>query len=270
MKNTCKRVLSLVLMLMLVVSLAAPAFAYDNLNAKSGKVTVYLTSKTDKYCSLQIAQWSGNETNYTIKKPTVTAGTSGATLRNFSLSRTTYTYNYYGDSPSTNKSYNGYASVSLDVEKAGTAKIKYTVGGVSKTINLTIKNYVNPIKTITLTGANNSQNFASRTKNSNYMSQYYDDFKPVMLNANTKSAKLKVVPADGWKITNVDLEDVTTGLERSISNYNTPMSSATISWGTLNAKHNYNVYANLVNTSNGATQYVNYLIHGANADDNYY
>ena len=253
-------------MLLLVMSIAVPAFAYENLNAKEGKQVVYLDSKDDNYVYFQIAQWSGNETNYSIKKPTVSKGTSGAVLRSFQLSRTTSEYNYYGDYPSTSNSYNGYAHVNLDIEKAGTAKITYTIGGVKKTINLTIKDYVNPIKTVTLTGVNSGKNFKSKVNSNSYMSTS----KALALKATTKSAKLVVKPIDGWKLESVSLQDTTTGLGREIYNYDSLMTSATINWGTLNAKHNYRISVYSVNTENGCSISNTFYIHGANADANFY
>ena len=268
MKHALKQCILFTLVLALILGFAATASAvYIDVNAKEGRHVVYLSGKNSKFVDFTIATWKGSKT-FTIKKPTIVPGTSGASLCRFDSSQTTSTSvpshpadNLEGGS--VGPYYDGSASVRLNIEKAGTAKIKYKIDGKTKTIDLVIKPYVNPVKCVTLNGINDGNSFAAMTKTKNYM----DPNAALSLKAKTTGAKLKMTAADGWKIKSLSLESQY-GSMRSISR-SSPTNSAAITWGTLYANRNYKITACLVNTKNGATQTVGYYIHGVKSADRY-
>ena len=263
--KTSKRVLSLVLMLLLVMSIAVPAFA--EVTPNTGTQIQYLSRKVadGNYSYIWIDLASGYE-SFTIKRSSVKvadAGTTKATVYSFEKRTSQYDYKWNDAWEDGNPNYSYEAGIRVGA--AGTATISYKIGTTTYKTKVKVLNYVNPIKSVTLTGVNSGKSFAAKTKNQSYM----DTSKALALNAKTKSAKLAVKPIDGWKLRYVTLTDVTTGLSREIYNNKTGMTSATINWGTLSVGHNYRISVTCVNTKNDATQSITYYIHGASADNNY-
>ena len=217
MKRMSKRILALAAVLLLVAAMAAPALAAGDITPVTGTQIVYRSTKSG-VGEVEIELASGTK-NFTIKRSDVkvTAGGTGAKLVSFrknSWSNESLYESDYSASGKWTSDQHGNArcsySATLRVSAAGTATVSYKIG--SKTYKTTIKvlNYVNPVKSITLTGVNGGKTFASLTKSAVYPS------KSLTLKSNPKTSALKITPASGWKITEVYFNDETSGVSRSI------------------------------------------------------
>ena len=270
MKKTAKRVVSLVLVMLLVMSMGASVLAAGKVTPIKGTQTVYLSSKSTEYSQwVNIALASGTK-NFTIKLDTVkvSKGTAKATLEQISKNRNIWSYQeeYRNGSGKwrkiSSKSTNCDYSVGLRVQKTGTATVKYKIGSKSYSIKLKVLSYRNPVKSITVTGINGGKNFASLTKNERYATDQ-------TLPKDVSSASVKVTPAKGWKVTWVSLDEYGgNGKYRYIS-CDEGLTTASLSCGKLSASNNYHVGVEFVNVSNGATMYLWYYINGANAGTGY-
>ena len=260
MKHKTKRILSLVLMLVLIMSITVPAFAAASIWTPTEPITLFRTrSSGTSTVYFDIAtSWE----NFTIKRSSVKVipGDTGAKMVSFHKNITLYQGQFLNESGTWDKkdTGNGYHyRVGIQVSNKGTATVKYKIGNENYSFKAKVLNYKNPVKTITLTGINGGKNFAWLTKETT-------DPAPVMLPATAKNAKLTVKAIDGWSIKQIYIEDSTTGQFRVLGN-NSGMTSGTINWGTLNAKHNYFVEAQIYNIKYDFTQYIQYSFNGANA-----
>ncbi len=262
MNKTMKRVLTLALAMLMLLSLTVTAFADDGeVYPATGTVTVYRTDKSgESYVTVTLA--SGSK-NFTIKRSSVTVkpGTTGAALVEFNKHRDIVDGEYDYGMGQWDKGgwYDCNYTATLRVSAAGTATVKYKIGTTSYTLKVKVLDYVNPVKTITLTGVNSGKSFAARTNPSTYAT------KSLALKKTTKNAVLKVTAKSGWKINSVGIQDQTTGAVRIFANYS-GVSSATLKWGTLNKAHIYSIELELVNTKNGASMTVSYSVIGSAAE----
>ncbi len=269
MNKTLKRVLTLALALMMLLSLSVAAFADEGeVYPVTGTVTIYLDRNTNQYPgsqSLWLALASADK-SFTIKRSSVkvTAGTAEAQLYAFEKSFYGYDEQYDWSGEQTwegESSYRSYDySIGVHVSKPGTFTVKYKIGTTSYSFKVKVLQYVNPVKTITLTGVNGGSSFAARTKY-----EYSNSADRLSLPAKKTNTSLKVTAKDGWKFTNIQFRDTTKGTYRSYSCSGSPVSSFTLKCGTLYANRRYQVSLNLINTKNGATQYLYYYIDGAKA-----
>lgn len=252
-----RRVFSLVLTLLIILSAAIPAFAEDS------QITIY--AKTKKNVQLYRLNKSGVSTvtitlaestkNFTIKRSTikVTPGTAGAALYRL------YKNADVKEEAETGKNIRGTFgySIDLDIAKAGNAKVSYKLNGETYSFKVKVLDYENPIKTFKITGIKNGKNIASMVNNS-----IHADTIPI--NTSIKNAKVNVVPAEGWKIKYIEIDDTTTNQYRVLGT-DGKMLSGTINWGTLNIKHNYKIRVWLGNDKNDFTHIITYNLHGAKA-----
>ena len=265
MKKTSKRVISLVLVILLAMSMTASVMAAGKVTPIKGTQTVYLSSKeVYDYNYVSIALASGTK-SFTIKPETVKvkAGTAGAKLEEVRKNKwtTTYREEYRVGSSSkwkkyTSKSTNCSYYADLYVKKAGTATVKYKIGSKSYSTKLKVLAYKNPVKSITLTGVNGGKSFASLTKNQRYPS------RNLQFTSNVSSATLKVVPAKGWKITDVTFYAYGDSYYYRDLGCSEGLSSATLKCGKMQLGNSYEVSVECMNTSNGAYMYVWYPIYG--------
>ena len=266
MNKTSKRVISLVLVILLAMSMTASAMAAGKVTPIKGTQTVYLSTKNiDDYSWVEVTLATGTK-NFTIKRETVKvkAGTAGAKLQEVNKYRwsSSYQEEYRVGSSSkwkkyTSKSTDCNYSAWLRVKKAGTATVKYKIGSKSYSTKLKVLAYKNPVKSITMTGVNGGKNFASLTKN-----QRYPD-KALQFTSNVSNSTIKVVPAKGWKVTEVYFNawGENSSYSRSIG-CSEGLSSATLKCGKLQVGGSYEAYVELMNTSNGAYMYLWYNIYG--------
>lgn len=245
--------------LVLTLAMSLPAFAAA-ITPSTKTETKYMSSNDGTaWVSVDLA--TGSKA-FTIKRADVkvTAGTTGAKMTHFSkyASNNTYANNNSGKWKSSKSTYYSYG-VELDVKKAGTATVAYKIGSKTYKKKIKVLKYKNPAKTVTLTGVNGGKNMASLTKTSHYSS------KTVALKANKASAKLTVKPIAGWKIQTAELYDWTNGSRVEMGNYSKGLSSVALNCGKIVANHDYGIEVEFRNTSNNATIYCSYDIHGAKA-----
>lgn len=265
MNKTMKRVISMAMVLMLVLSLSVMAFAEGTVTPNTGTIKVY-AGNTNGGTSVDVTLATGTK-SFTVKRASVKVASSNndAKITGFYKQNSSYSRDY--KSGDTWK--NSYSNVSyryeatLQVSGPGTTKINYKIGTTSYTLTVKVLAYKNPIQTVTLKnssgkGVNGGANMASLFAESRWTSN-----TPV-LNAKTTNAKLNVVPATGWVIQNLEIEDEKTNTYTYMNN-SKGMKSATLRVGTLYANRDYWVYMTLRNTSNNATQNVYFTVRGANA-----
>ncbi len=270
MNKTLKRVTTLALALVMLLSLSVAAFADEGeIYPVSGTITRYMSfdpensGLTSHTCWLTIAS---ADKNITIKRSSVkvTAGTCEAKLYAFEKSFYGYDeqYDFSGEKTwDESYSYRSYDyTIGVRVSKPGTFTVKYKIGTTSYSFKVKVLKYVNPVKTITLSGVNGGKSFAARTKyaNSNFVDR-------LSLPAKKTNTSLKVTAKDGWKLTSITLRDSTKNTSRSYTCTSSPVSSFTLKCGTLYANRNYQVSLNLINTKNNASQTIYYYIDGAKA-----
>lgn len=264
MNQHLKRTLSLLLVLILVLSLAAPAFAADGtITCKEGKYNVYMGAGTGNVTMATFDIAFGNK-NFTIKSSSVklSPGTTDAKLVNFRKYSNTTKFENHNNSDGTWFEVANYPrctyTVGITATKMGTCTLSYKVGTTTYKLKLKLIPYSNPTGSITLTGVKSNKSFASMTKN-----EPNPYSKSLSLPATTKSAKLKVTAANSkWLIKSVAISDQTSGNSRSAS-FGNGVSSVTLPWGTLNVKHKYLV--SVTYGYDGWTMSTFYHINGAKA-----
>lgn len=251
MKKLSTRFLALALALT-VAGTAAPVTANAQVTAPT-KQTLY---KTSDYSSSSI-NISCTKKSETIKKSSVkTSNPKVAKLR--SLSRNVENRKYETDY--FNKDWKGYTdksdyysySIGLDLLKVGNATISFKVGSKTYKTQVSVKKYVNPLKSLTITGINGGKNLASKFKKTSYA-------KSAKLKKDLKNVTVKAVPAKGWKINSIYVYDNTDSESYSHSNYTKGVKNAFVKVDQIKAANYTNVNINLVDNT-GATLYCSYSI----------
>ncbi|MDO5132225.1 MAG: hypothetical protein Q4D81_04470 [Eubacteriales bacterium] len=261
MKTTLKRMISLTMVLAIVLTMAFPAFAAGTITPNTGTQVVYRGAKTGS-TTIGISLASGSK-SFTIKRADVKVapGSTGGKLTGFYKSNSTYV-DCECDSSSgkwTTSTSNSWSyRAQLTVSKPGVATVSYKIGTKTYKTKAKVLAYTNPAKTVVLTGVNSGKNMASLLASSN-------SAKQMTLKAKTTGAKLTVKPATGWVITGADIYDSTSGVSRSISNWNDGFSTVSLPCGTLLPTHSYYVDLDFRNKSTGASLYCSYYVKGAKA-----
>ena len=259
MKQAWKRILSVAFVLIMVLSLAVPAFADDGAQPRTGKITVMMPGKGQSTLYVMIAS---GDSDFTMNRSDVkvSKGSSNAKLVGFekSIYSSEYSHSYYNDYDKTwRDSYNNqYGSFSyyalVNVTKPGTAKITYKLNGSTYTINLKVVNYVNPVKSVKLNGIKGGANFASATA-----SQRYATFRQ---NSTIKDAVLKIAAKSGWKLTNITITDLKTGVFDTANFGSKGVSSFTFDYGKMTKGHHYSISAMFTNSKTGISNSVYYTL----------
>lgn len=262
MKKALKRILTFALVLVML-SMVAPAFADDEIQPVTGTQTIYLLSKEGT-----IEQWftiaSANK-DFTIKRSSVkvTPGDTGAKLYEFDKYYSTYAhegdYQWSEDGDWETSTYSSESydyQISLRFSHAGTAKVTYKIGKKSYTLKIVVKAYTNPISSITMTGINKGKSFASKCKTE---MPYYPklSFPSVV-----KSSTLKVKAKTGWKVTYISFDDMTAGKSKSLRD--SGLTTMSLKLGKLDPTHEYCVSIDFLNTKTGA--YLNWFFFFGNTD----
>lgn len=245
MKQEVKKLLSLVLAVIILVSLipSKEVNAANNINAPK-ETTVYMTPD-DLQCNYVYVNVGGN-----IKTQKV----SGFKSSKPSVA-TVYSYTKHSNKSKETavdknaKLYNNNSSTDLEIKvkpnNFGTTIISYKIGKKTYKTKVTIKKYTNPIKSITLTGANGNKNFASACS-SNTWGQ-------VQMTAQ-KNAIVKITPKSGWKVKSISYSQGGKG----VINYNKSLKKAYI--GEINYKKymDYGYLSVTVQDKKGTEVYLSY------------
>lgn len=264
MNKTLKRVLTLTLALIMLLSLAVTAFADDgDVYPITGEVTVYRSLKEGK-CYFTIPLAYGIQ-NFTLKRSTVklSANTCGAVPVRFNKSlgkeaRTAYRPEFQ-DWWSTTTDTSCVYTYTFTTETAGACTIKYKIGDTRYTIKVTVLDYVNPLKSLSFTNFNSGKNYASRFKNG----YHCDD---LLFKSNVKSSSLKLTAKDGWKILSAEILDYNTLNAQGFSSARKGLSSVSVRWGTFKITHSYRIKVSLYNTKNGGTLNLDFDFVGKNSE----
>lgn len=227
MKQLVKKILCLSLALLVAIT-AVPVTAEAAVTYSKNQ-TLYRTGTGTSYSSIYV---SGLTKSQTIKKSSVKSSNTSVAVPWY-LEKSTSSYSYktdYYDSnikpySNSDSSYSYY--IGLQLKKNGTSTISFKIGSKTYQSKITVKSYVNPLKTVTITGVNGGKNVASKLNKSAYN---YD----LKLTKTTKNAEVTVKPKSGWKIVSVEVENSDTGDYHRVYNYGTKgVSNATLKLGTL-------------------------------------
>lgn len=251
MKQLVKKVFAAALALTVMFTMLAPVTAEAAVTYNKSQ-TLYRTSKSGtSYSGIQV---SGLTKSQTIKKTSVKSDKTSV-VKPWYLERSTSSYKTeYFSSNMTGYSYNYYSYyIGLELKKAGTAKVSFKIGNKTYKTTIKVKNYTNPLSSVTLTGVNSGKNIASKMNSSNYCST-------LKLTKTTRNAVVKVKPKSGWKVTSINVENSQTGDTMSISNYGTKgVSNASLKVGTLTKNKRVTLRITCVDKT-GASVYMNYYI----------
>lgn len=251
MKQLVKKVFAATLALTVMFTMLAPVTAEAAVTYNKSQ-TLYRTSKSGtSYSGIQV---SGLTKSQTIKKTSVKSDKTSV-VKPWYLERSTSSYKTeYFSSNMTGYSYNYYSYyIGLELKKAGTAKVSFKIGNKTYKTTIKVKNYTNPLSSVTLTGVNSGKNIASKMNSSNYCST-------LKLTKTTRNAVVKVKPKSGWKVTSINVENSQTGDTMSISNYGTKgVSNASLKVGTLTKNKRVTLRITCVDKT-GASVYMNYYI----------
>lgn len=213
MKKFAKKFLTLALAAAVLFT-SAPVTA----NAAPSVGSKYIVSRSSKTGDSYFSLYIGNLTKKQRVKNVKVANKSFMEHRYTSHYTNQYSYTTtYADPNQQDNNYNNtdyYAYIGLVAHKNGTSKVSFTIDGKKYEPEVEVKAYVNPCKTLTLTGVNGGKNMASKFNAANSIS----------VKAPTKNApgaKVTVSAKAGWKITQVSFDNYTdhTSLSRGYSVY---------------------------------------------------
>ncbi len=89
-----------------------------------------------------------------------------------------------------------YTLLYLDPLKAGTSKVTYKYKGKKYTATIVVKNWANPVKTLTVGGKNYASKFTSKAVKKRGEFAY-------MIDVAKLNGTVKVKPASGWKLQSI-------------------------------------------------------------------
>lgn len=263
MKQAWKRILSFAFVLILVLSLAAPAFAASTIEPRTGAVTVVLPKKSKNNYTVGI-RIASSESDFVMNRSDVkvSKGSCNAKLVGFdkisSLGETiNSSYREYDKGWAEDRiySYDDYSyEVWVRVTKPGTAKLTYNLNGSTYTINLKALKYSNPVKSLTIKGYKGGANLASKTASQSYVT--------LKQGAAIKDAELTVKAKSGWKVRSLSITDFKTNAMQNVQYGSNAkgVTSLTIDYGNMPKGHYYSINASFVNTKTGAVSTVTYFL----------
>lgn len=244
MKRKLRKLGGIILAVAMLASMM-PAAVVNAAPSVSKNQTLYRSSKSsNSYVSIYV----NNLGSSTIKKSSVKSSNTSV-AKPYSIYDSKYsskTEYFDGSKARSNSSHYGY--IELKASKAGTATVSFKVGSKSYSSKVTVKDYVNPVKSIKISGVNSGKNLASLTKSNSYVSG--------LTSKTTKNAKVQVTAASGWKITEIYTSDYNSGDHYNYYN-NKGKTSATLNAGTFTKGRSY-VNVTFTNTKNGASLSTSY------------
>ena len=146
--------------------------------------------------------------------------------------------------------------VRLKLKKAGTTVVTCKSGGKTYKRKVTVKKYVNPVSSVTITGVNKGKNIAGKTKKKNYV-----NFKGV----KCANSKITVVPKKGWTLENIHFFNSNTGesIDQSGKHYDETLQKDviynTMNIGKLVKSNSYSIHLRFTNAA-GVSEVVGYNI----------
>lgn len=217
--------------------------------------TLYMTNKSGAASTASI--YVGNlSKSQTIKKKNISINKDGKSVvklisANYNKYTTSTEKVYFTGAANSKISKNSYYyEIYLNLLKKGKATLtfKITNSGSGKTTSykttLTVKNYTNPLKTAKIAGikSGSSTNLAGKLKKQNY--------SYLKLKSDKKNVNLEFTANSGWKITDVEMTDYSTGaLYGRYSS--TGVSGAKVSVGTMKKSGRYTIHISLTNQKDG-------------------
>ena len=263
MNKLGKKFLGLVLAAAIAVTALSPMAVSASEPQISEKQTIYRTSSKSGSASYQSISVYDLAKSDTIKKSTVKSSNTAVAklyaLEKYNSSYSSKTQYYDSSMKDSDYSYNDYAYyIRLKLLKAGTTNVSFKIGSKSYKTSVTVKNYVNPLSSVKITGINSGKNIASKLKKQNSAN--------LTLKKTTKNAVINLKAKSGWKITDVSLDHMkdngtySSNDERySYYSYGEGKSTVALRVGTLTGKEEYRVTISMRNASNGGylTMYYN-------------
>lgn len=213
--------------LAVAASALTPATALAEVNYNKAQ-TLYKTSKTDmpSYSSISVNYSKESEA---IKKSTIkTSNKAVAELHYLGTSNSKEKYDYF-DENIKDDSYNYFNSqIGVKLNKTGKSVISFKAGDKTYKSSITVKDYVNPMESLTISGVNSGKNLASKfNKQANINEKLKKDIK---------NGVVKVKAKKGWKIKRIHTSSSTTQLNYSLYTANDKgVSSATLQLGDVKA-----------------------------------
>ena len=149
---------------------------------------------------------------------------------------------------------------SCSATKPGSSTISYKIGKYTKKTKITVKDYENPVKKITLDGVNDGKDFSKLTKNQSSVYAEWDEngnVTPVFSIVPTKNPVLTIEPASGWSVQNIYLSSM--GISESIYYYEgkAPKGKQTITLYELTGGSYGTLSMSFIN-KDGGSMYVSY------------
>ena len=234
MKNI-KKMLAVILTALIVVSVLptvsnaaskinykTTSYAYYNPGLKSNIATVEVTGLTSKQKITKGSVTSSNTAVGKIRSYTrrvYKSSTSKVDSKSKSSSSERYSY-----------------TIKVRLYSVGSTVISYTIDGKEYHTTLLVEEFVNPVKSIKITGVNSSKNF---TKSFDFSKGY----GVAEFSSPSQKSKLTVTANTGWRVVSLDYENLTTGYEYSKYNSSKKKVLKSISLGKLSSSCEYNINA---------------------------
>ena len=232
MKNTRKLFCTILAVALLILSLM-PAYAAVSVKADSNKIYLDSIGGSYGYGYINIDGINANTKITDIKS------SNTKILRPSGLDRWSSSYkDLEGDYNSSNND----ASISVRGLKKGKANITFKVDGKSYKQSFEVLNYVNPIKSLQLTGVG-SANLKSKFAKDRYVN--------AKLSSNSKAGYVNVSAASGWKIRSVEWSDDSNDSRHSFYS-SKGVSSVKVIAPAMKKSGIYYIWLTFVNTKNGA------------------
>ena len=255
MKHITKRLISFAFALIMIMSLAAPAFAAGRIYPTEGNITARMLAKKNGMVWVEIAY--GNK-NFTINRSDVKVypGTSGAEFVSFKRLKyengsITSWYNdhkeCWEDSNFTSRSYT--YTVGLRLQQAGSARIKYKIGSKQYFISVKAMAYNSPVKSATLSGFRGGKNIADKNAAD----------KNIRLTSNIKNATFRLSAESGWKLQSMMVYDLTTRSQQ-IFYPKDNAGSGYLRWGRMYMSHKYTMTGEFENKDTEEIITVHYYV----------
>lgn len=152
-----------------------------------------------------------------------------------------------------------FSWISFIAKKPGTSTISFKMDGKRYKTKIIIKKYVNPVKSVSITGIKNGNKTELASLTDGSISS-----PKIELKKTVKNPKLKITAANGWKLNSIFYFDAAYK-DQSSKYYKKPVAKATVKiFNKIKAlKKNtggYYIQLNFVNTKNKATVSLSYYI----------
>lgn len=257
MKKLFKKIITCAVAAAMLVSVAAPTSvnaAPKNTPDHANDLVVYM-DPNEEYILQEFYIYGLSDGDVINAKSVKSSKPAVASKYSFTKTITTEDEeSYYYDTESgTNQKYEDInCKLTMKVKKAGTTKISYKINDQTYTNTLTVKKYVNPVKTATFTGINGGKSVAARTNKTNVVN--------LKLNSFVKNGRFTVTAKAGWKINSMMLIDANTFDVRAYMPIFSPVQVGVFPVVNMKKTGMYAFMVQFVNTNNGGTIECTYYI----------